>query len=157
MAPGQRYRVSAWWRSKEGYLSTLSGTPPNLCMGLYREPRKVTGLYLWWLDEQGRTIGEPELAVALHMNAADWRLIQREVVAPEDARGVQVIVAAKLRNETLWVDDVRLIASPEIEEPIASSVEQDGEGLIQTAEFDDLSVMVIYQAHEGFISVHGEI
>ena len=50
--PGQRYRVSAWWKSREGYLSTLSGTPPNLCMSLYRESRRVTGLYLQWLNGQ---------------------------------------------------------------------------------------------------------
>lgn len=155
--PGQQYRVSGWWKSKEGYLSTLSGTPPNLCMGLYRESRRVTGLYLQWLDGQGKPLGGPELAVALHMNAGNWRFIQREVVAPEDARSVQVIVAAKLQSETLWVDDVKLIESPEIEKPVTGTVEQEGERLVQTARIDDLELQVTYEAHDEFIAVHGEV
>jgi len=155
--PGQRYRVSAWWKSREGYLSTLSGTPPNLCMSLYRESRRVTGLYLQWLNGQGRPLRDPELAVALHMNADNWRLIQREVTAPEGAAQVQVIVAAKLQNEALWVDDVGLIESPELEEPVTGTVEQEGERLIQTAQIDDLELQVIYEAHDEFIAVHGEV
>ncbi len=157
IALGKRYRVSAWWRSKEGYLSTLSGTPPNLCMDLYRESRRVSGLYLQWLDGRGRPLGNPELAVALHMNAANWRIIQREVTAPSDARSVQVIVAAKLQNETLWVDDIKLIASPEPEKAVTGAVRQEGDRLIQTAQLNDSEIQVTYEAHEEFIAVRGEV
>ncbi len=154
---GKPYRVSAWWKSKEGYLSTLSGTPPKLCLELYREGGRVTGLYLQWLDEYGKPLSDPELATALHMNASSWRLIQREVTAPEDAQSVRVIVAAKLQEETLWLDDVRLIESPELREPVTGAVEQEGDRLVQRAELDGLSFEVTYEAHEGFISVHGEV
>ncbi|MCR4404095.1 MAG: carbohydrate binding domain-containing protein [Candidatus Acetothermia bacterium] len=153
---GRRYRVSAWWKSKEGYLSTLSGPPPNLCMDLYREPQRVTGLYLQWLDRRGEPLGDPELAVALHTNANNWRLIQREVAAPEEAAQVQVVIAAKLQNETLWADDIRFIASVESEEPVAGTVEQEGKRLIQTAESNDLDIQVTYEAHDDFIAIHGE-
>jgi hypothetical protein len=155
--PGKRYRVSAWWRSKEGYLSTLSGTPPNLCMELYRESRRVTGLYLQWLDGRGQPLESPKLAVPLHMNASNWRLIQREITAPKDARSVQVIVAAKLQNETLWVDDVKLIESPEPEKAVTGVIRQEGARLVQTVQLDGFEIQVTYEAHDEFIAVRGEV
>ncbi len=157
ITPGQLYRVSAWWRSKEGYLSTLSGTPPALQMNLYREPQRVSGLYLQWLDDRGQPLRAPELAVALHQNAASWRVLQREFRAPSDAWSVQVIVAAKLQNETLWVDDVRFIESPEREEAVESTVQQEDDRLIQTAQFRDLAIQVTYEAYDDFIAIHGEL
>lgn len=155
--PGRWYRVSTWWKSKEGYLSTLHGTPPLLQRDLYRETQRVSGLYLQWLDGNGQIIGDPEMAVALHMNAGSWRLIQREVIAPGGAESVQVVVAAKLQSETLWVDDVRFIESAEPRLPLTGTVRQEGNRLIQTARAEDLEVEVIYEAQASLIAVHGEV
>jgi len=155
--PGTWYRVGAWWKSKEGYLSTLHGTPPLLQRDLYRETQRLSGLYVQWLDGSGQIIGDPEMAVALHMNAESWRFIQREVIAPEGAGSVRVVVAAKLQNETLWVDDVRLIESSEPRVPLTGTVRQEDDRLIQTAQAEDLEVEMIYEARESFIAVHGEV
>ncbi|NOZ04800.1 MAG: hypothetical protein GXP41_00385, partial [Chloroflexi bacterium] len=71
---GQRYRVSAWWRSATGYVTHPDVTPTVWQMGLWRNPSHANGLYVQWLDADSRSLGDPQLAVPLHWNAGHWRI-----------------------------------------------------------------------------------
>ncbi|MFQ5593807.1 MAG: carbohydrate binding domain-containing protein, partial [Anaerolineae bacterium] len=122
VVPGQRYRVSAWWRSATGYVSTLNGPPTLWQMTLWRDQQRITGLYVQWFDAHEQRLGDPLLAVPLHWNAANWRLTRRELEAPADAASARIVIGAKLSAETLWVDDVALVPSPEQEVGVAGTV-----------------------------------
>ncbi|HIC88923.1 MAG TPA: hypothetical protein EYP04_05930 [Anaerolineae bacterium] len=75
-----------------------------------------------WLDASGQPLGDPQLAVALHENAYRWRIIRRELTAPPNAAQANVILGARLNGQTLWVDDVALVSSPEPELPVQGTV-----------------------------------
>jgi len=122
ISPGQRLRVGAWWMSPEGFLVEDSGTAPALQLEQWRRRQGHTGLYVQWLDGSGAPLGDPQLAVALHTNCSTWRLIRRELVVPEGAFTVRVILGAKLLGETVLVDDVSLVAATEPEDAVRGTV-----------------------------------
>ncbi|HHQ47885.1 MAG TPA: hypothetical protein ENK19_03275, partial [Acidobacteria bacterium] len=122
VSPGQRLRVGAWWKSPEGFLVEDSGTAPVLQMLQWRKRQGHTGLYVQWLDATGKPLDAGGLAVALHLNCSTWRLIRRELVVPEGAAAVRVIVGAKLSGETVAVDDVSLVPATEPERAVVGTV-----------------------------------
>jgi len=180
---GQRYRVSAWFRSDTGYVTHPTGTPPQLQKDLWRQPQRTNGLYVWWRGGDGQPVSEPQLAVALHTNADRWRLIRRELTAPAGAVQAQLIIAARLDGQTLWVDDALFVPSPEEEIPVGGTVtlcagpearrgdketrrqgageagrHGDGDCLLQRATLaNGLILTVTYTAHADHIAVHGEV
>ena len=159
--PGHRYRVSAHFLSRKGYISHPSGSAVFWQRDLYRYPYRATGLYLWWVDAAGQRIGEePELAAALHWHAQVWRRLNREVNAPEGAAAVQVVVAARPdEGDTVWVDDVALIESPEADRPLTGEVTLRGETLVQRTNLPEagLAFTVTYTARSGYIAVHTQV
>ncbi len=161
VVPGHRYRVSAYFRSRKGYVSHPSGSPVLWQRDLYREFRYATGLYLWWVDADGHRIGErPDLAVALHWHAGTWRRLTREVTAPEGAAAVQVVVAAfPEEGDTVWVDDVALIESPEVDRPVTGEVALEGDALVQRAALPDAGLVftATYTAHSDHLAVHVQV
>ncbi|MFQ6057707.1 MAG: PQQ-binding-like beta-propeller repeat protein [Anaerolineae bacterium] len=185
VAPGQRYRVSAWWRSATGYVSFPSGAPTLWQMNLWRDPQRTNGLYVQWFDADSQPLGDPELATPLHWNAAHWRIIRRELTAPPDAAFARVVVGAKLAGQTLWVDDVALVPAPEPEVAVGGTVvpcapamsshevlrvpgnswelretrENSEACLVQSASLPEsgLVISVTYTAHADHIAIHGEI
>ncbi|HBY92775.1 MAG TPA: hypothetical protein DEP84_02240, partial [Chloroflexi bacterium] len=167
VVPGQRYRISAWWRSATGYVSATDGPPSLWQMTLWRGPYRTSGLYVQWLDGDSRPLGDPQLAVPLHWNAATWRLIRRELTAPADAAFARAVVAARLQaEETLWIDDVAFVPSPEPDLAVSGSVAPCATGasaadstcLVQTATLTNgLSLTVTYTAHVDHIAIQGEV
>ncbi len=122
ISPGERLRVGAWWKSPEGFLVEDSGTAPALQMVQWRKFQHHTGLYVQWLDGAGKLVGDTELAVALHVNCSTWKLTRRELVAPGGAAAVRVIIGAKLFGETVWVDDLSVVAATEPERAVSAVV-----------------------------------
>jgi len=185
VTPGQRYRVSAWFRSATGYVSRPSGTPTLWQKDLWRDPPRTNGLYVQWLDADGQPQGEPQLATPLHWNAAQWRIIRRELTAPPAAAQAKVVIGALLTGQTLWVDDVVLVPSPEPDVPATGIVgpcpdppsspeflqvpgnagelggtEGNSEGcLVQAVSLPEsgLVITVTYTAYADHIAVHGEV
>ena len=156
--PGRRYRLSAWAKSKQGYVSRLAGNAPTMQMRLYREMTpNPNGIYVQWLDSNLQPLGEPAVAAPLVQNAQSWRLLRGEVEIPEDAAGVQVALVASLQDEeTLWFDDVHLIQSPEEEDPLGGEVSWAGDNhLSQTVTAHDLQISVDYVTHDEFIAIAG--
>jgi len=161
VSAGGRYRVSAWWRSPEGYLAEGSGTAPALQMKLWRKPADHTGLYVQWLDAGGRAIGDPALAVALHLDCASWRLLRREITAPASAAAVRIIVAVKLLGETVRIDDVALVPATEPTVPVTGttwSCEPPGECIEFAAQpLADISVSMTLRSVGEAIAIHGAV
>ncbi len=161
VAPGHRYRVSGWFRSQKGYVSHPAGTAVLWQRDLYREFHYVTGLYLWWVDASGRRIGErPDLAVALHEHAESWRRLIREVTAPPGAAAVQVVVAAVPdKGDTLWVDDLALVESPEAERPLGGKVAVENGAVVQRVSLPEaaLTFTATYTAYEDYLTVHVQV
>lgn len=184
VTPGQRYRFSAWFRSATGYVTSPSGPPTLWQMTLWRELKHTNGLYVQWLDAVGQPLGDPQLAVALHWNAGRWRILRRELTAPSGAQQATAIVAAKLRDQTLWVDDLALVPAPEPDVEVLGSVApcvtaaresqtaalenapaahgvssaSGSSCLVHTATLaNGLAVTMTYTAHADHIVVHGEI
>ena len=161
VTPGQRYRVAAWFRSSIGYVTQPTGAPPFMQREIWQRNARANGVYVLWLDAQGRALGDPQLAAPLHANATRWRLLRGEMTAPPDATQARVIIAAKLEKQTLWVDDAALVASPEVEEPLAGTVtpcEGQDNCLSQEILLDnDLRIAVTYTARANHIAVHGEL
>jgi hypothetical protein len=46
---------------------------------------------------------------------------------------VELIIGGRLKDELLWVDDIAVVPSPEVERVVTGTVEQHGGQLIQTA------------------------
>jgi hypothetical protein len=180
VTPGQRYRVSAWWRSARGYVTQPNVAPTQWQMGLWRTPPRSNGLYVQWLDADSQPLGNPQLAVPLHWNASRWRITRRELTAPSDAAFARLVIGAKVKDDTLWVDDVTFVPSPEQEVALAGTVAvcpsglagtqgnsgelggtwRNSEGcLVQTISLPDLSlaISVTYVAYDNHIAVHGEV
>ncbi|MFQ5857517.1 MAG: carbohydrate binding domain-containing protein, partial [Anaerolineae bacterium] len=180
VTPGQRYRVSAWWRSATGYVTRPAGPPTLWQMRLGREMERTNALYVQWLDASGRPLDDAQLAVPLHWNAGHWRLIRRELTAPLEAAQARVAIGARLSGETVWVDDVTFVASPETEVPATGTVRpclpelagsqrsswevggtrgNSAACLIQSIPLPEagLAITVTYTAHADHIAVHGEV
>ncbi|MFQ5596024.1 MAG: carbohydrate binding domain-containing protein, partial [Anaerolineae bacterium] len=180
VTPGQRYRVSAWWRSATGYVTRPSGPPTLWQAQLWHEMQRTNALYVQWLDASGRPLGDAQLAVPLHWNAGQWRLTRRELTAPSGAAQVRVVIGALLSGETVWVDDVVLVPSPEPEVAMMGAVTAcssefggtrgNSEGLrgtqgnsreclVQLIPFPEagLTITLTYTAHTDHIAVHGEV
>ncbi len=184
VTPGQRYRFSAWFRSATGYVTSPSGPPTLWQMTLWRKLQHTNGLYVQWLDAVGQPLGDPQLAVALHWNAGHWRILRRELKAPSGAQQAAAIVAAKLRDQTLWVDDLAFVPAPEPDVEVLGSVApcltaaresqtaapenapaaygvtsaSDSSCLVHAATLaNGLAVTMTYTAHADHIAVHGEI
>jgi len=180
ITPKQRYRISAWFRSATGYVSRPSGSPVMWQKDLWRNSPHTNGLYVQWLDADGQPLGDPQLAVPLHWNAAHWRLIRRELTAPSDAAQARTAVGALLTGQTLWVDDVTFVPALEQEVAVMGTVTPCGSGfveayknsgkfrgsqgnsegcLVQSASLPEsgLLITVTYTAHADHIAVHGEV
>ena len=156
---GLRYRVSGWFRVREGFVTRPSGSPVLWQRRVYEGSIHPTGLYLQWLDAQKRDLGPPSLAALLHWNAQEWKRVTREVVAPPDAHYVKVAVAARLEGQTLWADDISLIQSPEVEAGVGGTVVAESEGrLTQTATLaNGLVITATYTAHPDHIAISGTV
>ena len=158
VTPGQRYRLAGYFLSSQGYVQGVSGTPPLRQDQMWRGLMRPNGLYVRWLDAANAPIGQPALVAPLHWNAHAWRRISGEVRAPAGAARMSVIIVGRVEEDTLWVDDLSLIASPEAEQPITGNIYREEEKLIQTAHLDSgLLVTATYTAHEDFIDVHVEL
>jgi len=187
VTPGQRYRLSAWFRSSTGYVSRPSGSPVLWQKDLWRNPPRTNGLYVQWFDADGHPLDAPQLATPLHWNTANWRIIRRELTAPPDAAQARAAIGALLTGQTLWVDDVVLVPGPEPDVPATGIVgpcptslsssefpqvpvpgnagelggtEGNSEGcLVQAVSFPEsgLVITVTYTAHADHIAMHGEV
>lgn len=158
--PGQRYRLSAWFLSSIGYVTTPSGTPPLMQMEIWQTFQAGNGLYVQWLDGEGTTLGQPQLVAPLHTEATRWRLIRGEITAPAQARQARAILGARISDQTLWVDDVAFVPSPEPDVALAGIVApcpgQD-DCLQQSVIAAGLAITITYTAHDDHIAVHGEV
>ncbi len=161
VTPGQRYRVFGWFRSSTGYVSSPSGTSVFLQSELWQSPQRTNGLYLQWLDGAQLPLADPQLAVALHGEVAHWRLIRRELHAPAQARFARVMVAAKLGAQSLWVDDLYLVASPEEEIAVQGTLSpclDAADCLTQSAVLSNgLQLHIRYSAQADHLTVVGQV
>ena len=158
VTPGQRYRLSAYFLSSRGYVLGLDGVPPKRQDQVWRGLAWPNGLYLTWLDGEGQPLTDPILAAPLHWEANVWRKVSGEVRAPPDAAQMELIIGGRLQDEFLWVDDVSLVASPEVEQPLAGVVAQQDDQLIQTATITTgLTLTATYTAQADHIAVHIEV
>ncbi len=161
VTPGRRYRISAYFLSRKGYVSRPTGPAVFWQRELYRLPYRATGLYLWWVDAAGQRMGEePRLAVALHWNAQQWRRLGREVTAPQGAAAVQVVVGVHAdEGDTVWVDDVAFIESPEVDRPVTGTTTVADGSVIQRATLPEagLAFTVTYTAQPDFLTVHTQV
>ena len=122
VTPGQRYRISGYFLSSRGYVQGIMGTPPIHQDEIWRGIVRPNGLYVRWLNGSGGQVGDPTLVAPLHWNAYNWRKISGEVRAPAGASQMEVVIVGRLDDETLWVDDLNVIASPETETPVTGNV-----------------------------------
>ncbi len=120
---GQRYRISGYFLASRGYVQGPSGTPPFRQDKMWRGVTRPSGLYVRFLDARGQAVGALTLVAPLHWNAHTWRPISGEVRIPEGVSQMQVVVGGRLeKDETLWVDDLAVVASPEQETSLTGSV-----------------------------------
>jgi len=158
--PGQRYRLSAWFLSSIGYVTIPSGTPPLMQMEIWQTFQAGNGLYVQWLDGDGTVLGQPQLVAPLHTEATRWRLIRGEITAPAQARQARALLGARISDQTLWVDDVAFVPSPEPDVALAGVVApcpgQD-DCLQQSVIAAGLAITITYTAHDDHIAVHGEL
>jgi len=161
VAPGQRYRLSAWFLSSTGYITHPMGTPPLMQMKIWQKFQPSNGIYVMWYGESKKSLGAPELVTPLHTNATRWRLIRGEVTAPLGATRARFVVGARLSDQTLWVDDAAFVPSPERELSLSGVVAPcPGQGgcLQQTATLTNgLAITVTYTADADHIAVHADI
>ncbi len=161
VTPGRRYRLSGWFLSSTGYVTKPTGTPPLTQMAIWRGFQPNNGLYVVWLDEHGTSLGPPELVAPLHAEASRWRLIRGEVTAPAGARQARAIVGVRISDQTVWVDDVAFVPSPEPYISLGGTVTPcpgRENCLRQTTTFTGgLVITITYTAHSDHISVHGDI
>ncbi|MCD6289593.1 MAG: carbohydrate binding domain-containing protein, partial [Anaerolineae bacterium] len=160
VTPGKRYRVSGYFLSSRGYVQGVSGTPPVRQEQMWRGLLRPNGLYVRWRDASGQQMGDVTLVASLHWNDRDWRKIGGEVRAPDGAAGMDVIIGGRLKDETLWVDDLDVVASPETETPVTGNVvpcESDPSNcLLQVATLpgSGLVLTATYTAMADHIGVH---
>ncbi|RLC64646.1 MAG: hypothetical protein DRI80_00850 [Chloroflexota bacterium] len=158
VTPGQRYRLSGYFLSGRGYVQTPDGTPPRRQDEIWRGISRPNGLYLHWLDGEGSQLGDLTLVAPLHWEAYTWRKICGEVRAPPDAAQLELIIGGLLQGQSLWVDDLSIVASPEGEQPITGVVTQQGERLVQTATVTaGLTLTATYTGAADRIEVHLEL
>ncbi len=148
VTPGQRYRLSAYFLSSRGYVLGADGTPPKRQDEIWRGLSWPNGIYLQWLDGDGEPLGDLVLVAPLHWEAHSWRKVSSEVRAPPEAAQLELTIGGRLQDEFLWVDDLSIVPSPEVEQPVAGTVTQQGDQLIQTA---------TYTAQADYIAVHVEL
>jgi len=158
VTPGQHYRLSAYFLSGQGYVRAMDGTPPRRQDQVWRGLAWPNGIYLSWLDGEGEPIGDMVMVAPLHWEAYSWRKVSGEVRAPPDAAQMELTIGGRLQDEYLWVDDLSIVASPEVEQPIAGTVTQQGDQLIQTATIAaGLTLTATYTAEADHIAVHVEL
>ncbi len=167
VTPGQRYRLSAYFLSSRGYVLGLDGTPPRRQDEVWRGLVWPNGIYLSWLDEDGEPLSDPSsssgqsliLAAPLHWEAHSWRKVGGEVRAPPNAAQLELTIGGRLQDEYLWVDDLSVVASPEVEQPVAGTVtQQHDDQLVQTATITDgLTLTATYTAKADHIAVDVEL
>ncbi len=157
--PGDRYRVGGWFLSKRGYVHGVDGTPPIRQEQMWQGGIRPTGIYLVWLDAQGRPLDdESMLAAPLHWNAHEWRRVGGEVRAPHNAVSVVVNIQVSLIDDIVWVDDLFMIKSPEREIPLGGYVTTGENSLIQTASTEDgLVLRSIYRAEDDCLTIDIEL
>ena len=122
VTPGQRYRLSAYLLSGRGYVRAMAGTPPRCQDQVWRGLAWPNGVYLSWLDGDGEPIGDMVMVAPLHWEAYSWRKVSGEVRAPPDAAQMELTIGGRLQDEYLWVDDLSIVASPEVEQPVTGVV-----------------------------------
>ncbi len=158
IVPGQRYRLLGYFLSGRGYVQGLNGTPPQRQDEVWRGIPRPNGLYLRWLDDEGQPLSDLILVAPLHWEAHNWRKIGGEVRAPPDAAQLELTIGGRLQDEYLWVDDLSIIPSPEVERPVTGTVTQQDNQLIQTATITPgLTMTATYTAQADYIAVHIEL
>jgi hypothetical protein len=159
VTPGQRYRFSAHFLSSRGYVLALNGTPPRRQDEIWRGLSWPNGIYLTWLDGDGEPLSDLILVTPLHWEANSWRKVSGEVRAPPDAAQLELTIGGRLQDEVLWVDDLSIIPSPEVEQPVAGTVtQQQDDQLIQTATVTaGLTLTATYTAEADHIAVQVEL
>jgi len=80
------------------------------------------GIYLTWLDGDGEALSDMALVAPLHWEANSWRKVSGEVRAPPDAAQMELTIGGRLQGEHLWVNDLSIVASPEVEQPVTGTV-----------------------------------
>ncbi len=159
IAAGQSYRLSARFRSREGIVTSPSGTVFLWQRDIWEGKTQPGGIYALWHGSDGSLGGEPVLVGVLHTNANAWKKVGGEAAAPAGAVQVQVAVAARLDDDqTVWIDDVRLEAAPELVWPVLSQMVA-GQGMLtQTASLSDsLSLTVTYRSLPDRIDISGVV
>ncbi len=155
VTPGQRYRLSGAFWSDRGYVQTPSGTPPRRQSEIWRGVSWANGIYVRWLDAAEQPMGDPTLVAPLHWEADGWRKVGGELRVPPDVVYMELIIGGRLQDELMWVDDLAVVPSPEVERPITGTVEQHGDRLIQTATITaGLTLTATYTAETDHIGVH---
>ncbi len=158
VTPGQRYRLSAYFLSGQGYVRAMGGTPPTRQDQVWRGLAWPNGIYLTWLDGDGEPLSDMVLVAPLHWEAYSWRKVSGEVRAPPDAAQLELTIGGRLQDEYLWVDDLSIVASPEVEQPVAGTVTQQDDRLIQTATITaGLTLTATYTAEADHIAVQVEL
>jgi hypothetical protein len=158
VTPEQRYRLSAYFLSSRGYVLGLDGTPPRRQDEIWRGLGWPNGIYLSWLDGDGEPLSDLVLVAPLHWEADSWRKVSGEVRAPPDAAHLELTIGGRLQDEFLWVDDLSIIASPELEQPVTDTVTQQGDQLVQTATIaTGLTLTATYTAEADHIATHIEL
>ncbi len=180
VTPGQRYRLSAYLLSSRGYVLAMDGTPPKRQDQVWRGLSWPNGIYLSWLDGDGEPLSDLVLAAPLHWEADSWRKVSGEVRAPPGAAQLELTIGGRLQDEFLWVDDLSIVASPEVERPVTGTVTSclgpqsswsqgnsgelrgtegnSGECLVQTAAITaGLTLTATYTAEADYIVVNVEL
>ncbi len=166
---GARYRLGGWWLAEPFGFPLWKGGAPLVESGMYwrlpqRPPPRVNGLFYQWLDAQGNPLPAtpfPRLAVPLRGVTPGWTLVQAEVQAPPQAQKMRVIVQTVTTQEgdTLWVDGVRVIRSPEpYLEAQPEEIRPEGEDtVIYRARVAGLVLETTWKAYPDHIAVAGEV
>ncbi len=155
VVPGTRYRVSGYFLSSRGFLQGISGTPPIRQDSMWRGDARPNGIYVRWLNSQGKYIDSGLTLVApVHWNAHNWRKVGGEVRAPPGAAFMEVFVVGRLMDEYLWVDDLSVVKSPEYEEAITGSMVQEGNTVVQTASANGLIITATYVAASDHLEIN---
>jgi hypothetical protein len=158
VTPGERYRLSGAFRSSRGYVQTPSGPPPRRQDEMWRGVSRPNGIYARWLDDEEQSVGDLTLVAPLHWEADSWRRLSGEVRVPPGAAYLELIIGGRLQDEYVWVDDLAIVTSPEVERPVTGTVTQQGEGLMQCATITTgLTLTATYTGAEDHISVYVEL
>ncbi|MFQ5478207.1 MAG: hypothetical protein ACE5E4_06280 [Candidatus Binatia bacterium] len=166
---GSRYRLSAFFLARDGYVSAKL-TAPAWQLDAYSDPLtnglKAGGIYVSWYDNPDGS-GDPldtTLVAPMHSNASVWKRISGEVEAPGYASSARVVVALELRdskreNDAVWVDDVSMIASPEVDRDVTATVSRNGNQLLLTGTVagTGLDVETTYTALADRIEISGRV